>query len=237
MQWTDDAFVLSARRYGEGGAVVHLLTQGHGRHAGLVRGAGARQGRGVVQPGNRVHTTWMARLEEQLGIMSLELSIAHAAMAMDDPDRLAVLASACAVADVALPEREPHPHLFEAFEALLADFSGGDFASSYVRWELVLLAELGYGLDLSRCAVTGASEDLAWVSPKSGRAVSAAAGAAYAARLLPLPGFLVHGGSGDASAVLAGLALTGHFLERFVLAPHGRPLPPARTRLVDRMAR
>jgi DNA repair protein RecO (recombination protein O) len=237
MQWTDDAFVLSARPYGEGGAVVHVLARGHGRHAGLVRGGSAKQARGVIQPGNRVLATWMARLEEQLGILALELTAAHAAMVMADPDRLAVLSSACAMADLVLPEREPHPHLFAAFEALVADLAGADFASSYVRWELILLAELGYGLDLSSCAATGSTRDLAWVSPKSGRAVSAAAGAPYAGKLLPLPNFLVQGGRGDAAAVAAGLALTGHFLDRLVLAPHGRAMPPARTRLVDRMGR
>ncbi len=235
MQWADDAFVLSARRHGESGAVVHLLTRGHGRLAGRVRGASSKQARGVIQAGNRVHGTWMGRLEEQLGVLALELVTAHAAAVMLDADRLAILSSVCAMADIALPEREPHPDVFIALEALAADLAGAEFASSYVRWELVLLAELGYGLDLSSCAATGATEDLAWVSPKSGRAISAVAGAPYADKLLALPAFLVRGGAGDAAAVAAGLALTGHFLERQVLAPHGRPMPPARTRLVDRI--
>lgn len=237
MNWTDDAFVLSLRRHGEGGAVVHLLTRDHGRHAGLVRGVSSKQARGIVQSGNRVHASWIGRLEDQLGVLSLELTTAHAAAVMADPDRLAVLAAACAMADRALPERQPHPHLFAAFEALAADLGGEEFTSSYVRWELVLLAELGYGLDLSRCAATGATADLAWVSPKTGRAVSAAAGAPYAEKLLALPSFLVEGGPGDAMAVVQGLTLTGYFLERHVLAPHRQSMPPARTRLVDRIAR
>lgn len=237
MQWTDDAFVLSVRRHGETGVVAHLLTREHGRHAGLVRGGASKQLRGALQPGNRIRTTWMARLEDQLGVLAVEPAAAHAALAMDDPGRLAALSAACALAELVLPEREPHPAVFAAFEALAADLAGTSWPSSYVRWELVLLAELGYGLDLSACAVSGRTDDLVWVSPKSGRAVSAEAGAPYAGKLLPLPRFLVAGGSGSTAEVAAGLALTGHFLERHVLAPHRRAMPAARARLVDRMAR
>lgn len=235
MQWTDDAFVLSARRHGEGGAVVHLLTRAHGRHAGLVRGAASKALRGAVQPGNRVVATWMARLDEQLGVFALELAAAHAASVMDDAGRLAALSAACALADVTLPERQAHPAVFDAFAALAADLGGPDWPSSYVRWELVLLAALGYGLDLTSCAVTGTTEGLAWVSPRTGRAVSAGAGAAYADKLLPLPRFLVEGGAGDAGQVAQGLRLTGHFLDRHVLA--GKPMPAARMRVVDRLGR
>ncbi len=235
MDWADDAFVLSLRRHGEGSAVVHLLTRSHGRHAGLVRGATGKAMRGVLLAGNRVAARWHARLDEHLGYLSCELVCAHAAAVLDDAPRLAALTAACALTDLALPEREAHPAVFTAFEALLADLGAVDWPSSYVRWELVLLTELGYGLDLSRCAITGATEGLVWVSPRSGRAVSAAAGAAYADRLLALPAFLVQGGRGDGQAVAAGLALTGYFLERHVLAPHGLALPAVRTRLVERL--
>ncbi len=235
MDWSDDAFVLSARRYGEGAVVAHVLSRGHGRHAGLVRGGAGKGLRGVLQPGNLVAVRWRARLEEQLGVMTAELAAAHSAQAMGDAGRLAALSSACAMVELTLPEREPHPAVFDAFSALAADLRTGAWPASYVRWELVLLAELGYGLDLGACAVTGAAADLRWVSPKTGRAVSAVAGAPYADKLLDLPGFLLAGGPGDAAQVAQGLALTGHFLDRRVLAPHGRRLPPARTRLVDRI--
>lgn len=235
MDWADDAFVVSVRRHGEGSAVVHLLTRSHGRHAGLVRSAAGKAMRGVLLAGNRVAARWHARLDEHLGYLSCELVCAHAAAVMDDAPRLAAVTAACALIDLTLPEREAHPAVFTAFEALMADLATADWPSSYVRWELVLLAELGYGLDLSECAVTGATEGLAWVSPRSGRAVSAGAGAAYADKLLALPEFLVCGGGGDAQAVAEGLALTGYFLERHVLAPHAVALPAARTRLVERL--
>lgn len=235
MRWTDDAFVLSARRHGEAGAVVHLLTRRHGRHAGLVRGAASKALRGVVQPGNRVAATWTARLDDQLGVVALELAAAHAAAVLDDAGRLAALSAACALADATLPERQAHPEVFDAFAALVADFAGADWPSSYVRWELVLLAALGYGLDLEACVVTGTTADLTWVSPRTGRAVSAAAGAAHADKLLPLPRFLVAGGAGTAAEVAQGLALTGHFLRRHALA--GRAMPAARLRAVDRLGR
>lgn len=237
MNWTDDAFILSVRRHGESSAVVHLLTCGHGRHAGLVRGGAGKGMRGVLQAGNRVAARWQARLDEHLGYLTCEAVAAHAAQVMADAGRLAALAAACALADSLLPEREPHPGMFAALEALIGDLEAeaSSWPASYVCWELVLLAELGYGLDLSSCAVTGTTEDLAWVSPKSARAVSTAAGAPYADKLLPLPRFLLEGGGGTAEEVTKGLALTGHFLERHVLAPQGTAMPAARIRLVDRL--
>lgn len=239
MRWNDEAFVLSARRHGETGAVVHLLTREHGRHGGLVRGGGGRRLSAVLQPGNQVRAEWRGRLEEHLGTLAVELTKARAAAVLGDPARLAALASACAVVEAALPEREPHPALYEAVAALLDALEGSPaWAAAYVRWELGLLAELGYGLDLTRCAATGDREDLAYVSPRSGQAVSRAAAEPWRDRLLPLPGFLLGAQAGAGPAeVRDGLALTGFFLERRVLAPHGRAEPRARTRLVELLSR
>lgn len=247
MEWTDEGIVLACRRHGESGAIVTLLTRAHGRHAGLVRGGAGRRLRGLYEPGNRVLATWRARLAEHLGHYTCELAEALAARLLDDPLRLAGLAAATAVADAALPEREPHPAVHDRLRALLAALAESPAAAwqaAYVRWELALLADLGFGLDLARCAVTGAATDLAYVSPRSGRAVSAAAGAAYAGRLLRLPAFLLAPAAAAGPAeILAGLELTGHFLRLYVFAHRldGRPAeggePAARTRLAGRLRR
>ena len=234
MHWTDDGIVLSARPHGESSAVVQLLTRGQGRHAGLVRGGQGKRARGIYQPGNLVAANWTARLAEHLGNYTCELLESHAARVLDDPPRLAALSAAAAVSEAALPEREPHPACFEGFLALLAALPGDHWAEVYVRWELALLAELGFGLDLESCAAGGANDQLAYVSPKSGRAVSLAAGEPYRDKLLPLPGFLIGRGGGGAAEVEQGLALTGFFLERHVFAPHHRDLPAARRRLAER---
>lgn len=241
MEWSEDGIVLSARKHGESAAIVQLLTRDHGRHAGLVRGGAGRKARGIYQPGNRVAAIWRARLAEHLGNYSCELLASLAAGLLDDPVRLAGLASACALTETVLPEREPHPAVHDGLAALLADLddAAGDgaaaWAQTYVRWELTLLAELGYGLDLSACAATGRNDELAWVSPKSGRAVSLSAGEPYRDRLLPLPSFLLDGGEAGPGEIEQGLALTGHFFARHVFAPHGRRLPAARTRLAARL--
>jgi DNA repair protein RecO (recombination protein O) len=239
MRWTDEGFVLSARRHGESGAVVHLLTRERGRHAGLVRGGGRQKLAAVLQPGNEVRAEWRARLEDQLGTLSVELRRARAASLLGDPIRLAALAAACAMTEAALPEREAHPAVYEGMVALLDALGASEaWTAAYVRWELALLAELGYGLDLARCAATGRIDDLAYVSPRSGQAVSRAAAEPWRDRLLPLPAFLLGAQAGAEAADLRdGLALTGFFLERRVLFPHGRSEPKARTRLVDLLAR
>jgi DNA repair protein RecO (recombination protein O) len=234
MQWTDDGIVLSARPHGETAVVVQLLTRGQGRHAGLVRGGQGTRARGIYQPGNLVTARWSGRLVEHLGSYACELAESYAARVLDDPARLAALSAAAAVSESALPEREPHAACYEGFLALLDALDGDHWAEVYVTWELALLAELGFGLDLSSCAGGGANDQLAYVSPKSGRAVSLAAGEPYRDRLLPLPGFLAGRGGGGAGEVSQGLALTGFFLERHVFAPHHRDLPPARQRLGDR---
>ncbi len=238
MEWEAPAIVLDARAHGEGGAVATLLTEAHGRHAGLVRGGFSRAQVGTWQPGNLVEARWVARLADQLGNLSGELVHPTAALAMDDKLSLALLSSACAVAAEALPEREPHPRAFRALVPVLAHLGRGAPAvlADYVRWELLLLAELGYGLDLAACGATGAREGLTHVSPRTGCAVSADAAAPFTDRLLPLPDFLLAPDApGGPVEWVAGLRLTGHFLARDVCGARNRPVPAAREALLDRV--
>lgn len=239
MDWTEEAVILSARPHGESAAILSVLTAGHGRHAGLVRGGNGRRLRGVLQPGNEVVATWRARLAEHLGNFTVEPLRLQTARLLDSPDPLSALAAAAAVTDTALPEREPHPALYRALLALTAALADEPlWPAVYVRYELGLLAELGFALDLSACAATGATTELAYVSPRTGRAVSVGAGQPYAERMLRCPPFLTGAGEtlswGD---VLDGLKLTGFFLERQVYLPAGHHEPAARTRFVDRVAR
>lgn len=237
MEWRDEGIVLASRRHGETSAVVHLLTRDHGRHGGLARGALSKASRGVWQTGNHLLVTWRGRLEDHLGQVTGEVLDARVAGLLGARDRLACVASACALAEAALPEREPHPLLFEGLRLLVDALAADDgWEPLYVRWEIALMAELGYGLDLSACAATGATEALTHVSPRSGRAVSAEAAAPYADRLLPLPGFLIDAEAPtDRAAVLAGLHLTGFFLERRLFPALGQPVPGQRPRFLDRM--
>ena len=238
-EWSEDALILSVRPHGENSAVVSVLTAGQGRHAELVRGGSSSRLRGVLQPGNRVQANWRARLEEQLGQMSIELSQSVPALFLDDPLRLAGLASACALLDGSLPEREPHPPLYSATQALLDLMAIEDpdhrWLEGYVRWELGLLQAVGFRLDLDSCAVTGELDRLAHVSPKSGRAVAEGAAGEFAGRMLALPRFL-GGVACNRHDFDAGLGLTGHFLERRVFAAHHVDLPPQRRRLADMVA-
>ncbi len=235
MEWSADALVLAVRRLGESGAVVSLLTAEHGRHAGLVPGGAARRAQAMLQPGNRVHARWRARLADQLGTLACELVRPLAPRVLADRRRLAAVTAACALLETALPEREPLPSLYEALMAMLQTLEAAPEAvwpADYVRFEIALLADLGYGLDLGCCAVTGATRDLAFVSPRTGRAVSALAAKPWADRLLALPAFLVDPhGSTDARAIAAGLVLTSHFLRRHVYGDRKAGLPPARLRL------
>ena len=234
MQWTDDAIVLAARRHGETSAIVTLLTRLSGKHAGLVRGAFGTRARGTWEIGNVVRATWRARLPEHLGTLTAEVERAPSAALLDDKRALLALASACALVDATLAEREPHERLHDSLIALLGRLGAPGWPESYVRFEVSLLAELGFGLDLSACAATGATADLAYVSPRSGRAVSATAGAPYGDRLHALPRFLVDpsaaAGNGD---IRAGLELTGDFLQRHLFDPDRRPWPSVRQRLME----
>ncbi len=237
MEFEDEAFVLTARPHGETGAIVEMLTQRHGKYAAHVAGAASRKMKPFLQAGARVTAQFRARTADQLGSAALEPAGEGPAALFDDRVALAGLSSAAAVAAGALPEREPHPGVFHALEALIASLSSPEiWPPVYVRFEAGLLADLGFGLDLSRCAVTGSADDLTYVSPRTGRAVSAAAGAEYRDRLFALPPFLLSSQGGLRSGdVAAGLTITGHFLERFVFAPLNRPLPPARHWLFDRL--
>jgi len=238
MRWQDSGFVLSARRHGESAVIVDLLTREHGRHAGLVRGGQSPRMRAMLQPGNEIAAVWRGRLDEHLGTILCELVGAHAARFLDDPGRLAGLMSAAALVGAALPEREPHAVVFVSFARLIEALdSATDWPARYVRWEQDLLGALGFGLDLGRCSVSGATTDLAYVSPRTGRAVSRTAGLAYHDKLLRLPEFLSRDTLADDTQLVLGMTLTGHFLTGHVFAPQGRTLPPARLRLAERIRR
>ena len=235
MEWEAPAIVLAARPYGEGDALATVLTEEHGAHRGLTRGGASRSKSAIWQPGNLLQLRWVARLADQLGSFTGELVHPGAALAMDDPLALAILASACAVAEGALTERQPHGGVFAGLLHLITRLSTGPSAlTELVQWELILLAELGYGLDLGSCALTGATEDLVWASPRTGRAVCAAAAGPWQQRLLAVPPFL-RGGMADPAGWLEGLALTGHFLARDAFVSQHRPLPAARERLLARV--
>ena len=238
MEWADEGIVLATRRHGESAVIATLLTPSHGRHAGLVRGGAGRRLRGALQVGNRLRVVWRARLPDHLGSFSCELVEALSATLLDDGRRLAALSAAAAVLERALPEREPQAGIYAAFASLLeAIAQRPGWPAAYVRWEIGLLRDLGFGLDLASCALTGRGDDLAYVSPRSGRAVNRDAAGDYRDRLLPLPPFLTAAAGADAATaadIAAGLALSGHFLERHALpAASGRPLPAARQRLLD----
>jgi DNA repair protein RecO (recombination protein O) len=238
MDWSDHGIVLSVRPHGESAVIATLLTAEHGRHLGLVRGGRGSRSRGVFQLGNVVSASWRARLDEHLGNYACELLNATSALLLDDPLRLAALASACAVADAVLPEREPHARVYAGLLGFLGGLGAEHWRAAYVRWEIDLLADIGFGLDLTCCAATGQTDGLVYVSPKTGRAVSAEAGAPYRDKLLALPAFLLGDQLSTAqSEILAGLALAGHFLERHLFAHQHARMPAARQVLLDRLAR
>jgi DNA repair protein RecO (recombination protein O) len=235
MQWSDEGIVLGVRRHGEANAILELLTRAHGRHLGLVRGGGGSRLRPVLQPGNTVGVVWRARLDEHLGHYAVEglrlraATLIGAAHAVYGVTYLAALVRL-------LPERDPHPEVLDALETIIEHIDAPMTAAALtVRFELELLAELGFGLDLSQCAATGSDADLVYVSPKSGRAVSRTAGEPWHDRLLGLPAFLSDAGADEApsAADLAnGFALTGFFLSAHVLDPRGLLLPPERERFI-----
>jgi DNA repair protein RecO (recombination protein O) len=237
MEFTDDAFVLSARVHGESGAIVELLTREHGKYAAHVAGGASRRIKPFLQGGTRVRATYRARTSEHLGSAAIEPVGEGPSALFDDRMALACLASAGAVAGQALPEREPHGSVFLAMEALSAALLDPDiWPAVYVRFEAGLLQELGFGLDLAKCAATGVADDLIYVSPRTGRAVSRQAGEAYKDKLLPLPPFMLGAQAGvRAGEILQGLDLTGYFLEHTVFASMNKPLPPARVWLIDRL--
>jgi DNA repair protein RecO (recombination protein O) len=239
MEWDAPAIVLDVRPHGEGDAVATVMTEEHGVHRGLARGGASRGKAATWQAGNMVQVRWTARLSDQLGSFTGELIHAGAAHAMQEAMPLAMLTAICSVAEGALPEREPLVRIFQGLLRLIPRLPAGESElTEVIQWETVVLSDLGYGLDLSACAVTGRTEGLAYVSPKTGRAVCLEGAGVWAARLLPLPGFLV--GSATATANAAawrdGLRLTGHFLARDAFGQQHRPLPLARAMLYDRVA-
>lgn len=238
MEWRDQGAVISMRLHGETSAIIEVFTAEHGRHAGVVRGGASRKMAATLQPGTQVEVTWRARLDEHVGSYSVE-PLASRAGVLADRMALAGLNAVCAMLHVALPEREPHPAIYRRSIGLLNALQvGAPWQADYLRWEMELLEELGFALDLSRCAVTGSREDLAYVSPKTGRAVSRSAAGEWAARLLPLPAVLLGQGPASPAELAQGFAVTGHFLTR-CLEPllNGKPLPEARARLLEMLAR
>lgn len=233
MEWQADAVVLSARVHGETSAIVDLFTRDHGRQAGVVRGGAGRKMTPHLQPGNQVQAVWRARLEDHLGTLVIDPVTSRAARVMSDRVALAGMSSVCAVLLRALPDRQPLPAVYDATQTLLDALGLRDWALLYLHWELNLLAALGFGLDLTRCAVTDADSDLRWVSPRTGRAVSSAGAKGWEDRLLPLPACLITGAAPAPGELAQGLRLTGHFLNKGLSAdPGARPLPEARTRFL-----
>lgn len=238
MEWRDEGAVLSVRPHGESSAIIEVFTAAHGRHVGVVRGGASRRMAPLLQPGAQLDVTWRARLEGHIGAFTIE-PIRSRAGVLGDRLALAGLNAVCAMVRVTLAEREVHAGLWRATIAMLDDLElATDWPARYLRWEVLLLEELGFGLDLGRCAVTGAREDLAYVSPKTGRAVSRTGAGEWAARLLPLPECMLGQGPASRADLGQGLAITGHFLAR-ELAGMGRvpPLPEARVRLLELLAR
>lgn len=239
MDWSDQGILISARPLGEANAVAEFFTASHGRHLGLVRGGRSRRLRPLLQPGNVVSLVWRARLSDYLGSFTVELMEPHAARVLDDEAALSAISSLATLAKH-LPERDPHHGelYLGTLEVLRALSEPELWPALLVRWELVLLQDLGFGLDWSDCVLTGVVSDLAYVSPRTGRAVSREGGEPFRDRLLKLPRFLI-AEDADASAadILAGFALTGHFLERDVLSPQGLTLPQPRERLLQLLAR
>ncbi len=237
MEWRDEGIILSVRSHGETSAIAEIFTVEHGRSMGLVRGGRSRHMRPVLQPGNLVSMTWRARLEEHLGNFVLEPLSLRAGFIMENALRLSGLASLAALAQV-LPEREPHGKLYEASRIVLDAIDQDHlWPALMVRWEMGLLDELGFGLDLSKCASTGATEDLCYVSPRTGKAVSKIAGKPYHDRLFALPLFLRGENGMEIGDISQGLKLTGYFLERHVFGPRNLVLPQARVMLAQAVAK
>lgn len=235
MEWSDEGIVIGARRHGESGLILELMTRAHGRHFGLVHGGRSRSRAAFLQPGNLVEAVWRARLDEHLGVFRIEPLKLRAGEFLNSPLSLYGIATLAAQLRQ-LPERDPHPRLYETLAHLVDNLADPDLAPTlFVLFELSLLSEFGFGLDLSRCAATGSQEDLAFVSPRTGRAVSAKAGEPWRERLLPLPGFLIGKSRANrpgAQELREAFALTGHFLERFVFAQAEGHLPEERARFL-----
>jgi DNA repair protein RecO (recombination protein O) len=238
MQWSDEGIVLGARRHGEGNAILELMTRAHGRHLGLVRGGSGSRLKPILQPGNSVSVSWRARLDEHLGSYSVEALTLRAAGFFSFPHAIYGIGHLAALMRL-LPERDPHSSLYESLDAIFGRLDDAAIsAPMIVRFELQLLSELGFGLDLERCVATGVSGDLVYVSPKSGRAVSRVAGEPWADKMLRLPAFLRNRETLATGSDLAdGFALTGYFLARYVLEPRGIALGDERAHFIAALNR
>lgn len=239
VEWRETGILLGTRSHGETSLILDTFTEAHGRHAGVVRGGTSRKLAPVLQPGAQLDLTWRARLDEHIGTFTVEPERSRAALVMGSRLALAGLNAVCALLAFCLPEREAHGALYRRTEQLL-DLLGQDeiWPLAYMQWELAFLDDLGFGLDLSACAVTGATEGLVYVSPKTGRAVSAAGAGVWADRLLPLPPVLKGQGEATNSEIIAALGTTGFFLtERVAPGLGSLPLPEARARFLDRLSR
>jgi len=234
------AIVCAVRHHGEHGAIVRLLTPDNGLVAGYVRGGRSTRMRPVLMPGNAVQAEFRARTDEQLASLTVELAHSRGPL-LSEPLPAAAIDWACALTAAALPEENPYPALYQALDAVLSAVEAAPAARGWavalVRYEQLVLIELGFGLDLSHCVVTGASDELAFVSPRSAAAVSRAAAVGHESRLLRLPPFLIAGGEADWSDIIDGLALTGFFIDRSVLTERRHDVMAARERLVERLKR
>ncbi|MCA8883171.1 MAG: DNA repair protein RecO [Rhodobacteraceae bacterium] len=239
MEWRDEGVLLTMRPHGESAAIIEVLTAGHGRHAGVVRGGGGRRMAPVLQPGTQLDLTWRARLEDHLGAFTVEPRRSRMGALMTDRMGLAGLNAVCALLSAVLPERDPVPVIYVRSCTLLDLLSATPaWPLAYLQWELALLEDQGFGLDLSACAVTGATTGLVYLSPRTGRAVSAAGAGDWADRLLPLPPCLLGQGAAENPEIARALTTLGHFWLRHLTARGRRaPLPAARQRLVDLLAR
>ena len=235
MEWQDEGIILGARRHGESSVIAEIMTRTRGRHLGLVRGGRSRRMQPVLQPGNSVQVTWRARLDQHLGTYQVEPTVLRAAALMESATAVYGVQALAALLRL-LPERDPHPHLYEALGIILENLRDPQSAGElFIRFELAMLEDLGFGLDLTRCAATGAREELCYVSPKSGRAVSREAGRPWADKMLSLPEFLAEGSrkSADPDSLSAAFDLTGFFLRRHVYEPRGIEVPDARSGFVN----
>lgn len=240
MEWRDEGVLLSVRKHGEGSAIIEVFTQAHGRHAGLVRGGGSRKMAPILQPGAQLSVEWKARLEDHLGSYTIDPIKSRAVQIMGDRGALAAMGSVSALLCLGLPEREEHARLYaRTIDLVDALGEAPDWPARYALWENALLADMGFGLDFTECAATGVTQDLVYVSPRSGRAVSREGGKDYADLMLPLPRFLrMDDPTEEAGAVTDALRTTGHFIETWLMPALGRnQSPSARGRLVSALAR
>lgn len=239
-EWSDRAISLGLRRFGETGAILEVFAREQGRRRGLIYGGASRTKRAPMQAGNTLAVTWKARVEDSLGFFSLaETEFERASVHMANGEALAALSAITEILAAALPEAEAKPALYDAAETLLDQLGNEDvWPALFVRWELGLLTMLGYGIDLSRCALSGANDGLTHVSPKSGRAVRGSEAGDYLSRLLPLPAFLSDSRApATPQDIHNGFRLTGHFLGERLFADLNKPVPEARFLMIDRLER